>query len=45
MSHIYKMDLGRDDVSLCFRVQYVINKVFALTTAKKIQIKAKYEAF
>ena len=48
MSRIYKMDLGRDSVFLWSKVQYDCQwqyKVFTLTKAKKIQIKATYEAF
>ena len=48
MSHIYKMDLGRDNVFWWLKVQYVYQwqyKVFILAKAKKIEIKATYEAF
>ena len=48
MSHIYKMDPGRDNVFLWLKVQYDYQqqrKVFTLAKAKKIQIKATYEAF
>ena len=47
MSHIYKMDLGRAICSYDLKCNMFINKSarYTLTKAKKIQIKAIYEAF